>query len=109
MGILDLHGEIVPVINLRRRFRLPERPLALSDQFVIARTGRLTLALVVDGCEGVVEPPAAGVLAPDDIVAGAGLVAGVTRTAEGLVLIHDLDALLFAHEEEQIAAALERS
>lgn len=107
MGILDLHGEIVPVINLRRRFRLPERPIALSDQFVIARTGRLTLALVVDGAEGVVGQAAAGILPADDIVSGDGCVAAVARTAEGLVLIHDLDALLFPHEEEQIAAALE--
>ncbi|WP_246014585.1 chemotaxis protein CheW [Geomonas oryzae] len=109
MGILDLHGEIVPVINLRRRFKLPERPVASSDQFVIARTGRLTLALVVDGSEGVIEPPSADIVAADEIVAGDGFVAGVTRTADGLVLIHDLDALLFPHEEEQIAAALART
>ncbi len=81
----------------------------MSDQFVIARTGRLTLALVVDGSEGVIEPPAAGILAADEIVAGAGFVAGVARTADGLVLIHDLDALLFPDEEAQIAAALERT
>lgn len=108
LGILDLHGEIVPVINLRRRFRLPERPIALSDQFVIARTGRLTLALAVDGTDGVLEQARDSILAADHIVDGTGFVAGVARSADGLVLIHDLDLLLFPDEKDEIAAALER-
>ncbi|QWV99717.1 chemotaxis protein CheW [Geomonas nitrogeniifigens] len=108
LGILDLQGEVIPVINLRKRFRLPERGIGCEDQFVVAHTGRLQLALHVDGTEGVLQQAAGSPVSADEIVAGTEFLAGVTRTAEGLVLIHDLDTLLFPDEEAQIRAALEK-
>lgn len=108
LGILDLHGEVIPVIDLRRRFQLPQRQIGYEDQFVIARTDRFTLALPVDGTEAVVELAARALLPASEVVAGTEYLAGVTRTQEGLVLIHDLDTLLFPAEEALIRAALER-
>ena len=108
MGILDLQGEVIPVVNLRKRFRLPERELRSSDQFVIARTGTLTLALVVDCTQSVVEASELELFPPERIVAGLGYLEAVTRTPDGLVLIHDLESLLFPGEEALLAQALER-
>lgn len=106
MGILDLQGDVVPVINLRKRFRLPERGIGCDDHYVIARTPKLVLALSVDSTREVIEFCESAVVEPDAIVEGTGYLAGVTRTAEGLVLIHDLDTLLFPAEEELIEKAL---
>ena len=108
LGVLDLHGQVIPVINLLLRFGLPQRETLASDQFVIARANRLTVALVVDGAESVLEGGAEAVIAPDDILAGTGFLEGVTRTEDGLVLIHDLASLLFPEEEILLARALER-
>lgn len=108
LGILDLQGHVIPVINLRKRFCLPEKAIGCDDHFVIARTGSLTMALPVDGTEGVIEQGAEALLPAEGIVAGTRYLAGVTRTADGLVLIHDLDTLLFPSEERQISAALEK-
>jgi purine-binding chemotaxis protein CheW len=106
LGVLDLQGQVIPVVNLRRRFRIPERALRTSDQFVIARAGLLTVALAVDGVESVLEDSAGEVVAPDDILSGTGFLEGVTRTGDGLVLIHDLATLLFPEEELLLARAL---
>lgn len=108
LGILDLQGEVIPVINLRKRFRLPERALRSEDQFVIARTATRTLALVVDSTDCVLEQAERSVVPAQEILAGMEYLEGVTRTAEGLVLIHDLESLLFAAEEERLAQALEQ-
>lgn len=108
LGILDFHGEIIPVVNLRRRFRLPERELRSDDLFLVAHTRRRRLALVVDGTEGV-SGEACGVVPCDDMVTGAGLLSGVTRTDQGLVLIHDLETLLFPQEERLLDRALEQA
>jgi len=40
LGVVNVQGRVVPVVNLRRRFRLPERDFALADQLLIARTAR---------------------------------------------------------------------
>ena len=109
LGILDLHGEIIPVINLRKRFRLPEREIRSDDQFVVARTRALILALVVDSTESVLEETGTDLVSPEEIVSGTGYLTGVTRTPEGLVLIHNLESLLFPAEEESLAHALEQA
>lgn len=108
LGILDLQGQVIPVIDLRKRFRLPERELSCEDQFVVARSGALTLALVVDGTESVMEQTELPLIAPDDILTGMAFLEGVTSTDQGLILIHDLETLLFAAEEELLARALEQ-
>jgi len=107
LGVLDFQGQVIPVINLRRRFRIPERALRTSDQFVIARARLVTVALAVDGVESVLEESAREVVAPNDILSGTGFLEGVTRTADGLVLIHDLATLLFPEEELLLARALQ--
>ena len=38
-GLLNLRGELLPVLDLRRRFRHPARPLSPMDHFIVARAG----------------------------------------------------------------------
>lgn len=105
-GVVDLHGELVPVLNVRRRFRLPERPPSIRDHLLVARTRLRRVAFVVDGVEGVVAGPPAERVEAGDIVPGLEYVQGVTRLGTlGLVLIHDLDSFLSLGEENALAAA----
>src|SRR3712207_6774571 len=55
LGVINVQGRVIPVVNIRKRFRLPEREIELSDQFIIARTAKRTIALVVDAVGGVAE------------------------------------------------------
>jgi purine-binding chemotaxis protein CheW len=114
IGVINLAGLIIPVVNLRRRFRLPERELELTDQFIIARTsrpgvdadaGRL-LALVVDAVVGVRELSAQETTAAESILPGLEHLEGVAKTDQGLVLIHDLGTFLSLEEDEALGALL---
>lgn len=107
LGVIDVAGHVVPVLNLRRRLRLPERPVAPEDQFAIARTAQRTVALVVDAAEGVVETPARAVTGAGDIAPGLEFLRGVVRLPDGLVLIHDLDRFLSLEETRALDAALQ--
>jgi hypothetical protein len=57
LGAIDVHGRVLPVFNVRRRFLMPERQVRPGDWFVIAHTARHTVVLVVDESEEVVERP----------------------------------------------------
>jgi purine-binding chemotaxis protein CheW len=105
-GIIAVRERIIPVVNVRKRFRLPEREIGPADQFIIARARSLTVALAVDTARNVMELPEAGAVAPDAIMTGMEYVAGVAKTADGMVLIHDLDAFLSLAEENALAEAL---
>ena len=114
IGVIDLEGTIVPVVNLRRRFRLPEREIEPSDQIVIARIaaeGRMSsedrlVGLVVDSVLEVIELNDERIVAPESIMPGLEYVAGVARLADGLLLIHDLDAFLSTDERRTLDGAL---
>lgn len=105
-GVIDFHGELMPVFDVRRRFRLPARPHRLQDQLLIARTRRRRVALAVDAVEDVVTCPAGAQIDPATVVPGLEYVRGVTRIEpHGLVFVHDLDSFLSLEEEEALAAA----
>ena len=52
LGLINMAGHLLPVVSLRRCLGLPDRTIRPEDQFVIARTSRFTLALMVDEVQG---------------------------------------------------------
>jgi purine-binding chemotaxis protein CheW len=53
MGMINLEGEVIPLINSRRVLGLKEREIELSDQFIICMIANKTLALWADDVRGV--------------------------------------------------------
>lgn len=106
LGVINVKGRIVPALDIRRRFGLPERKMGLSDHLIIARTAKRTVALAVDGTDGVIERPARDIIPPGLIVPGLEHVEGVVKLEDGMVFIHDLDGFLSLEEEQALEAAI---
>jgi len=105
LGVIDVQGQIVPVISLRTKFGYPQRPLDLDEHLILARTTRRSVALVVDSVSGVLE------CARQDMTSGEGILPGieyewVARSAEGMILVQNLDRLLSLEVESTLEAAL---
>ena len=109
IGVINLHGLVIPVLNIRRRFRLPERGARLSDQLIIARTAQRTVALAVDEVRGIIDNAAHQVVEPAAIVPGIEHLEGVVKMADGMIFIHDLDRFLSLDEEQALEAAITRN
>ena len=101
-----MHGNVIPLVNVRKRFRLPERNIGLSDHLIVAHTARRTVALIADSVEGVIEHPEENIAAPDTILPQMEYIEGVAKLADGMVLIHDLDRFLSLDEEKALDDAL---
>ncbi|MBK5275687.1 MAG: chemotaxis protein CheW [Desulfuromonadales bacterium] len=106
LGVINFHGVVVPVLNMRQRFRLPGRIAGLGDQLIIARTARRLVALVVDGVSDVVSLPPEQLVDPAGILPRLEHVEGVALLEGGMVFIHDLDAFLSLDEEQALEAAI---
>lgn len=109
LGVLNFHGQVIPVINVRRRFRLPECKIALSDKLLVAHTAKRSVALVVDAVLDVIEYSAQKLIATDNILPNIAYVKGVVKLPDGLILIHDLDTFLSLEEESALDQALDVS
>lgn len=107
LGVVNIQGRVIPVINMRRRFRLPERAIALTDQLVVAHTALRPVALVADAVLDVIAYPAQSLIAAEDVLPNIEYVEGVVKLADGLILIHDLNKFLSLEEENFLAHALE--
>jgi purine-binding chemotaxis protein CheW len=106
IGVVNIQGTVVPVLNIRKRFRLPEREPDLSDQLIIAHTAKRTVALVVDTVHDVIALPAGEPVAPESIMPKLEHVAGVVKLDDGMVFIHDLEVFLSLEEEKKLEAAI---
>jgi len=98
-GVLDLRGEVLPVIDLRRRLGLPTKVADLDTRVMVLDLGDdHAAALVVDGVEQVITVAEASVTAPDPqlILPGQDYVAGVARSDDHLVVLMDLKRLMDA-------------
>jgi purine-binding chemotaxis protein CheW len=106
VGIIDLGGAVLPVVNIRERFKHPSRDVRLSDQLIIAETDKRRVALLVDSTMGVIEIEPESYSPAKEIVPGLGCVDGAIKLEDGLILIHDLDRLLSLEEDTAIDLAM---
>ena len=109
LGVVNIRGRVVPVVDIRRRFRLPEREPGIYDHMILAFTGKRTVAFVADGATGVLEIPESEITALRDLLPGAEYVEGVIRLPDGLVLIHDPETFLSLEEEILLGRAMNES
>ena len=105
-GVINVQGRVMPVIDMRQRFRLENRRMVLTDRIVIAHTDRRSVALVADAVRGVFEYSEPDIIDADDILPGLEYVDGVAKLEEGLILIHDLNRFLSLDEESAFERAM---
>jgi len=105
-GVVDVRGRVLPVLDVRARFRLPAKALDPSDHFIVASAGTRGVILRVDRATHLALLDEASVQPPQALGPGAAYVAGVARLEDGLVLIHDLRTFLSSAEADSLDEAL---
>jgi purine-binding chemotaxis protein CheW len=105
-GVLDMAGELLPVLSLRHRFRLPQPPLRASDAFVIALTSRRRVGLLVDDIVDLIAQPERCGIVAGPLAESLAHLPGALRLPDGIVLIHDLERLLSSEEEQALQQAM---
>jgi purine-binding chemotaxis protein CheW len=104
-GIINVQGDLVPVFDIRRRFGCRVREDELSDQIVLAHTGKRRVALPVDMVQGVLEQ-GEGRVDSEAILPSVAYIDGVVKRPDGLILIHDLSTFLSLDEEQVLDEAM---
>lgn len=105
-GVINVHGQVVPVLDLRRRLGLGPSTPSLSDRLVVVANDGRPVALLVEAVEGIQELPRQALATMKGLLPGTGFIKGVLPTQEGLILIQDVGAFLTASEEETLTAAM---
>ncbi|MDK9706084.1 MAG: chemotaxis protein CheW [Desulforhopalus sp.] len=109
LGLINVAGAILPVLNIRELFRLPEVEARLSDTIILTRTTHRPIALLVDEVEGVTEISAEHILPPDAIYPGIDYLQGVSKLRDGVLYIYNLDRFLSSADESAIDLLLTKA
>jgi purine-binding chemotaxis protein CheW len=95
LGVIDVRGEVIPVVDIRKQLRIARKPMGLHDHFILVRTRKRTVALLVEGVQGVIEDCMEEAVPSGDITDGIQRFRGVVKGDDGLIpVLGDLEAVI---------------
>jgi purine-binding chemotaxis protein CheW len=110
-GVMNLRGNLVPVLDLRKRLRARRLESSREQRILIARYNGKSIGLIVDGTSEVVRVSRQMIEPAPDIIheLAAGYVSGIINLNERFITLMDLEQALtgeIASELEQVMTAL---
>ncbi|MCX6270897.1 MAG: chemotaxis protein CheW [Bacteroidetes bacterium] len=105
-GTINLHGELIPVIDLRAIFDLPRKEPALTDQLFFVKAHDSSIALWVDTVVEIIERKEQEIEQAGRFFLQSEVVKGVFMLEDKTVLLHDLDKLLTAEQLRMLQASI---
>lgn len=104
-GAINLHGRIVPVVDIRHRLALLAVELSPDQFFIALQTSDRLIAVRVDDVEDMIEVPASSLESPASLSPVLQRLEGVAAMDSGALVIYDVDAFLTQAEREALDAA----
>ena len=107
-GAINIHGAILPVIDLRQRLGYGPSPPSLSAKLVVVQGPVRPLALLVEAVDRLVELPRQAIAGMAELVPGARLLDGIAAVSQQLIFLYDVAAFLSPGDNHSLEAALGR-
>jgi len=105
LGIINLRGNVVTVIDTRSRFGLPSAERDDRSRILIIESAQQVVGMLVDGVAEVVELRHSEIDAPPSVGSdeGARYIQGVASRGDDLLIVVDLNKLLSDEEWSEMA------
>ncbi len=98
-GIINLRGEIVPIINLRKKFGLSERKIDKHTRIVIVKIDKKVIGLLVDSVSHVVTFDEVEIASPpEEIKINCEYIKSLGKNEKRMVFILDIEKILSVEE-----------
>ncbi|MNE65099.1 Chemotaxis protein CheW [compost metagenome] len=88
-GVINLRGVVIPVIDLRGRFGLPEADFTDQTRIIIVAANEMEVGFIVDSANDVIDLNSDTIDTPPDVVGGvkAKYLQGVAKVSEERLLV----------------------
>ncbi|AOT72697.1 chemotaxis protein CheW [Geosporobacter ferrireducens] len=103
-GIINLRGDITPIINLKKRFNLPEGDVNSDTRIIVININNRQVGFIVDEASQVLRITEEDIEPAPELVAGIEkkYIIGVGKLADRIILLLDLEYILSEDEKEKI-------
>jgi purine-binding chemotaxis protein CheW len=104
-GIINLRGDVIPIIDLRDKFGLPNAEYTDTTRVIVTDVDGKLVGMVVDAASQVLRVPADQIDPPPPIVGGlsAEYIKGVGKLGERLIILLNIDRILSTEEKVELA------
>jgi purine-binding chemotaxis protein CheW len=105
-GVINLRGQLIPIIDLRLRFGMPSVEPTKSTRIVVVEIGHSRVGMIVDGVSEVLKLPVEHIEAAPDMItdAEAGYIKGVGKFGDRLIVLLELGPIIAAAGQPPAAA-----
>lgn len=102
-GIINLRGKIIPVMDVRLRFKKPYREYNDRTCIIVIDINDISIGLIVDSVSEVISIPEAEIVAPPDMnKSGNRYISGIGKVGSEVKLILNSEKLLNEDEIENL-------
>ena len=103
-GVINLRGQLIPIIDLRTRFGMPRTEHTKNTRIVVTEIGSKRVGMVVDSVSEVLRIPVEQIEDAPDLVAGVDTeyIRGVGKMGDRLIIMLDLGRVISGNERRDL-------
>jgi len=103
-GVTNLRGSVLPVVDLRKRFDLPQSSSTKDSRIVVVDVQDTKVGMVVDAVSEVLRVPEESIEPPPPMVASvdSAFIKGIAKMGDQLIILLDITKVLSAEEKSDL-------
>jgi purine-binding chemotaxis protein CheW len=103
-GVINLRGQLIPIIDLRSRFGMERTDRTKNTRIVVTEIGSKRIGMVVDSVSEVLRIPVEQIEDAPDLVAGVDTeyIRGVGKMGDRLIIMLDLARIISGTEKAEL-------
>ena len=103
-GVINLRGQLIPIIDLRARFGMERAEHSKSTRIVVTEIGTKRIGMVVDSVSEVLRLPLEQIEEAPDMISGVDTeyIRGVGKLDERLIILLDLGKIVTGAEKRDL-------
>ncbi len=110
VGVINLRGKIIPVVDLRKRLKLESMERTKTSRVLISENEGRLVGLLVDAVSEVLKVPPDSIEAPPEMISSIGVeyITGVAKVESRLIILLDLRKVLSVEDMKKVGNAAEK-
>jgi purine-binding chemotaxis protein CheW len=103
-GVINLRGDVIPIIDLREKFGLPHEEYTDMTRVIVVEVDEKSIGMVVDSVSHVIRLSEDEIEPPPPLIGGLSseFIRGVGKLGENLIILLDIDSILTTEEKLEL-------
>ncbi len=103
-GVINLRGDVIPIIDLRDKFGLEQREYTRMTRVIVAELDGRPVGMAVDSASQVIRISSSDIVPPPQLVGGLSgeYLRGIGKLGEKLIILLNIDRILTAEEKIEL-------